>query len=1127
MSSSFTLVGVFLFVVSASAHSTTSLKQAVHATYVPLTNGWTMWPKSSEREQHNPDATSHRNEHIIDAPRYTNVTMPATVLGALITQGYVPFDPMLDMNLARIDKAPFRQPWVFQRSYEQSSPPSPGFSVHGTTTSSFAYLFLDGVNYKADVSVNGQQLFNESEVVGTFRRFHLPLFNTHGNGSGAAASVARKGGRITSTALDSLRITVTPAVDHTFPPGNNDTDLSIVFIDWNPPPPDRSLGLWRRVEVQHYPAPCVIDGLSVAVTLKGGSTRSTISANPSDRLNGASLVSTLSYTVMCASKEAVGAWLATHGIASVQAWLALNLTQATGGPSMVVDLPPVVIDFDQASTPHIGQKVTFAFNATVGSGHGDVKLWWPHGMGNRTRYSANFGLSWTQQQQQRRPSGVASAIAAAGLAVDHVVATYVTGQRFGFRQVTRRLTPVQQNLQFLINGVPLLIRGGGWNPDLFLRSHTNESHTRLRLQLESVLAMGLNTVRLEGKMEEEAFFEYTDALGILVLPGWACCDAWQHWSAWKPETYVVARESLRSQVRRLAVHASVITFFYSSDELPPEDVEAMYLKVFSEELWSTPTVASAAAYTSNITGVTGVKMTGPYSWVPPVYWLSDSSPSEYPLGGAWGFLTEGGPGEAPMVYESWLDTMKGNTSLIWQTSGGGGYDGAGMLTAAWDYHCGNPIGLFRNLRYYKPALYGRYGGPHRRSGDEEDPLAIAKQMLYKSQLANYEGIRALFEGYSRNKFTSVNPPANFEATGVINWMMNNAWPSHIWHLFDWFLRAGGGFYGAKQASFHQVGGGPASASSSPATSIAIHPVMTYVDGNIWLVNNGHAEFPSNATDAYWLTVQVVDLFGNVHWSEEMMISQSSNVTVPADGVLATSIQVPLSDAMQLNLPRGMSSFIVRLNATLRENTFGRPVAESTTDYWMSTKMDMLNWTESNFFRTACSQWADFSSLTHFLSVGGGSSSGSGSASASSGSGSGHPTPLREPTARVDVAFTVSTRQDEAAMVEHGQAVAANVASTRHTLDIQLRALPNNTVVAFAIQLRVEVGDGDVRHHARASSAAPSSSPSVPPVIVRFSDNYFTLLPGETRYVTADVEIFYGHSHPPQFAVIAESWTDLV
>ena len=50
-----------------------------------------------------------------------------------------------------------------------------------------------------------------------------------------------------------------------------------------------------------------------------------------------------------------------------------------------------------------------------------------------------------------------------------------------------------------------------------------------------------------------------------------------------------------------------------------------------------------------------------------------------------------------------------------------------------------------------------------------------------AQTMEYDSERAMFEAYSRNKYNS---------TGVIQWMLNNAWPSMIWHLYDYYLDAG-------------------------------------------------------------------------------------------------------------------------------------------------------------------------------------------------------------------------------------------------------------------------------------------------------------------------------------------------
>ncbi len=55
---------------------------------------------------------------------------------------------------------------------------------------------------------------------------------------------------------------------------------------------------------------------------------------------------------------------------------------------------------------------------------------------------------------------------------------------------------------------------------------------------------------------------------------------------------------------------------------------------------------------------------------------------------------------------------------------------------------------------------------------------------------NYEAQRAMFEAYGRNKYDS---------TGVIQWMLNNAWPSIIWNLYDYYLVPSGAYFGSKKA----------------------------------------------------------------------------------------------------------------------------------------------------------------------------------------------------------------------------------------------------------------------------------------------------------------------------------------
>ncbi len=117
-----------------------------------------------------------------------------------------------------------------------------------------------------------------------------------------------------------------------------------------------------------------------------------------------------------------------------------------------------------------------------------------------------------------------------------------------------------------------------------------------------------SALQLEGQLGDDIFFDVADEMGILVLAGWSCCDAFQHWPAWTPAVHAVAVQSLTSQVRRLRGHASMLVFLYGSDEGAPPDVEKDYLLVFSSEAWPNALLFSAADDTSTITGPTGVKV---------------------------------------------------------------------------------------------------------------------------------------------------------------------------------------------------------------------------------------------------------------------------------------------------------------------------------------------------------------------------------------------------------------------------------------------------------------------------------------------------------------------------------------
>lgn len=79
---------------------------------------------------------------------------------------------------------------------------------------------------------------------------------------------------------------------------------------------------------------------------------------------------------------------------------------------------------------------------------------------------------------------------------------------------------------FTVNGRRFLPLGGGYGPDMFMRWDTDY----VRQKFEMMIDLGMNTIRLEGKQEHPELFDLADELGLMIMPGWECCDWWEGWT---------------------------------------------------------------------------------------------------------------------------------------------------------------------------------------------------------------------------------------------------------------------------------------------------------------------------------------------------------------------------------------------------------------------------------------------------------------------------------------------------------------------------------------------------------------------------------------------------------------------
>src|SRR5690606_21580220 len=99
------------------------------------------------------------------------------------------------------------------------------------------------------------------------------------------------------------------------------------------------------------------------------------------------------------------------------------------------------------------------------------------------------------------------------------------------------------------------------------------------------------------------------------------------------------------------------------------------------------------------------------------------------------------------------------------------------INEIWDYHCGRYE--FSDLGRFTKAINERYGNPE--SLEEFDK---------KAQAMNFELMRPMFEAFQVYKK---------RCTGIIQWMLNAAWPKMYWQLYDYYLNPTAAFYATKKA----------------------------------------------------------------------------------------------------------------------------------------------------------------------------------------------------------------------------------------------------------------------------------------------------------------------------------------
>ena len=480
---------------------------------------------------------------------YTAQHMPATVLQILQENG-VYKDLYFGMNLATPGDL-WKQDWWYRTTF--TAPP--GREVYS--------LIFKGINYRADIWLNGHKVANRATVVGMYDEFE---FNV-------TEFIVPGGSNV-------LAVKVTPEQSLE---GENGIELGDSWLDWInwkylgyhdpqkhldiPFVPDRNAGVWKRVFLSS----------TGAVTIRNPYVATDL---PLPAVNPAAL------TVYC------------------------DLSNDTGKPVSGTLLGEIsrpgksTIRFQQTVQLFRNQTKEIAFTPadyaqlTVP----DPDLWWPYQWGEAKLYHLKLEFKADDK------AGISDS-----QAID-----------FGIRKITQARDSDKSfpdigtggNFYLQVNGRDYLIRGGAYSPDLLFRNDPERDANIMHYAKD----LGLNLLRWELKIADDSMIERADREGMPVMLGFMCCAQWEHWDLWNAEDQWVARASLRARIRELRSHPSVVIWANGSDGLPPDPVLNDYHQILKEEHWQNAVVDTVSHVNRDWSGI---HMAGPYVWRPPYYWFSD------------------------------------------------------------------------------------------------------------------------------------------------------------------------------------------------------------------------------------------------------------------------------------------------------------------------------------------------------------------------------------------------------------------------------------------------------------------------------------------------------------------------
>ena len=513
-------------------------------------------------------------------------SVPTTVLSALVKNGVYP-DPYVGLNNMRIPDASdeFNQKYDLARYSHLSGKRNPWadpywfrtqFEVPPEYEGKVIWLNLEGINYRAEVWVNGSMVADSNEVAGMFGnwRFDITKYTNMRDINTLAIKIYP---------LDYPGLPAAPQLE-AFGPfgpnggptgdiGKNVTMHCSVGWDWMPAVRDRNMGIWQEIFISAT-GPVDIRYPFVFSDL------------PLSSLDEAEL--------------------------KIRTDL-VNLTESSKKGTLLAEIRPknfigkrILLRKEVALTPKQETEIQFDRESHLELVMKDPELWWPNGQGAQSLYELElvFELDGKKLDVERRT--------------------------FGIREVSSKVTMVDgwARRDFFVNGQKTLLKGGAWVPDMML----NRPPGKLRHELRLLKEANLNTVRIwgGGVTPPEEFFARCDELGLLVWHDfWItgdCQGTWDKGSQSYPYDKDVFLKNAADVVRKIRHHPCLLVWTAGNEGYPREEIYVPLRNEILARLDGTHQFIPSSGYRDPPQGwglswpdnqSAGTYSGGPYHWVNP------------------------------------------------------------------------------------------------------------------------------------------------------------------------------------------------------------------------------------------------------------------------------------------------------------------------------------------------------------------------------------------------------------------------------------------------------------------------------------------------------------------------------